>query len=365
MMNMMLAALAVMLGLASANIVELNGFRLSPFVLVKKHDFTYSSGTQNEDFSAVKFDLRIRPVNTEAQQQYALMMITADQDASVELVSRLTNGTQQASPADTGVKRKEIEWIDDVDHMLDSVKKDFAVYEVHVFEGAPNSTSIYNHTFSIPTEGVFSTYFLFGQHKTVEGEEEDLLEELIDDMFGEDKPPGSGLRALTASHAFDTKQPHLLITGQISFVNSFGFLNADQYPLMQFYLIMFFVYLLSMGFWINMMRKNGENKVGIHNYFCLLFLVTCIECAITFLEYDIYNESGKRVLPLTCFCVFFTAFRETLANLICLLIALGYGIVMNVLNRYAGKVFLLSFLFFISCAINVASFYINQHKPLS
>ena len=173
-MKMMLAALAVMLGLASANIVELNGFRLSPFVLVKKHDFTYSSGTQNEDFSAVKFDLRIRPVNTEAQQQYALMMITADQDASVELVSRLTNGTQQASPADTGVKRKEIEWIDDVEHMLDSVKKDFAVYEVHVFEGAPNSTSIYNHTFSIPTEGVFSTYFLFGQHKTVEGEEEDF-----------------------------------------------------------------------------------------------------------------------------------------------------------------------------------------------
>ena len=192
-----------------------------------------------------------------------------------------------------------------------------------------------------------------------------MLEELIDDVFGEDKPPGSGLRALTASHAFDTKQPHLLITGQISFVNSFGFLNADQYPLMQFYLIMFFVYLLSMGFWINMMRKNGENKVGIHNYFCLLFVVTCIECAITFLEYDIYNESGKRVLPLTCFCVFFTAFRETLANLVCLLIALGYGIVMNVLNRYAGKVFLLSFLFFISCAINVASFYINQHKPLS
>jgi len=71
------------------------------------------------------------------------------------------------------------------------------------------------------------------------------------------------------------------------------------------------------------------------------------------------------VLPLTAFCVFFTAFRETLANLICLLIALGYGIVMNVLNRYSGKIFLLSFLYFIACAINTASFYINQHKPLS
>jgi len=70
-------------------------------------------------------------------------------------------------------------------------------------------------------------------------------------------------------------------------------------------------------------------------------------------------------MPLTATCVFFTAFRETLANLICLLIALGYGIVMNVLNRYSGKIFLLSFLFFISCAINTCSFYINQYQLLS
>merc|ERR1719458_2376531 len=84
-----------------------------------------------------------------------------------------------------------------------------------------------------------------------------------------------------------------------------------------------------------------------------------------YLEYNLYNESGKRTLSLAAFCVLFTAFRETLANFICLLIALGYGIVMNVLNRYSAKIFLLSFLFFIACAINTASFYINQHKALS
>jgi len=134
---------------------------------------------------------------------------------------------------------------------------------------------------------------------------------------------------------------------------------------MQFYLIMFFLYLVATGYWIKIMRNNQENTVSIHNYFCVLFVVTCIECAITFLEYDIYNQSGKRMLPLTAFSVFFTAFRETLARVICLLISLGYGIVMNVLNRYSGKIGLLSFLFFISCAINTASFYINQHKPLS
>ena len=88
-------------------------------------------------------------------------------------------------------------------------------------------------------------------------------------------------------------------------------------------------------------------------------MITCIECAFTYLEYEIYNESGKRMMPLTVFSVLFTAFRETLARLICLLISLGYGIVMNVLNRYSTKIGLLSFLFFIACAINRASFYIN------
>ena len=113
------------------------------------------------------------------------------------------------------------------------------------------------------------------------------------------------------------------------------------------------------------MRAHAENKVSIHNYFCLLFVVTCIECAMNFLEYDIFNSSGKRALPLTFACVLFTSLRETLANLVCLLIALGYGIVMNVLNRYSGKIFLLTFLYFIATAISTASFYINQHKPLS
>ena len=41
----------------SANIVDLSGFRLSPLVLVKKSDFTYSSGSKDEDYAAVRFDL--------------------------------------------------------------------------------------------------------------------------------------------------------------------------------------------------------------------------------------------------------------------------------------------------------------------
>ena len=59
-----------------------------------------------------------------------------------------------------------------------------------------------------------------------------------------------------------------------------------------------------------------------------------------------------RRMPLTFLSVIFFALRETLGHIICLLISLGYGIVMNVLNKYSTKIGLLSFLFFIAAAIN-------------
>ena len=84
----------------------------------------------------------------------------------------------------------------------------------------------------------------------------------------------------------------------------------------------------------------------------MLFMITSIECAITYLEYSIYNDIGRRKLPLTIVSVLFFALRETLGHVICLLISLGYGIVMSVLNRYSTKIGLLSFLFFVIVSIN-------------
>lgn len=105
------------------------------------------------------------------------------------------------------------------------------MYEVKIFNGSSNNTVWFNQTFSIPYEGVFATYFLFGPHKNLEDDSEDFIGDLVDDIFGEDEPkkngPNTNGRALTASHELDAKEPHLLIKGQISFANSFGFLNAD------------------------------------------------------------------------------------------------------------------------------------------
>ena len=74
--------------------------------------------------------------------------------------------------------------------MLDPMKKEFAVYETTIIQGKANQVINYNQTFSIPNEGVFSTFFLFGKHRPLEsttGIGEDIGD-FIDDLFGEDEP---------------------------------------------------------------------------------------------------------------------------------------------------------------------------------
>ena len=61
MINFYSVLLALLISLVNANIVDLNDFRLSPFVLVKKQDFTYDSGVRDEEFAAAKFDLALKP----------------------------------------------------------------------------------------------------------------------------------------------------------------------------------------------------------------------------------------------------------------------------------------------------------------
>ena len=105
--------------------------------------------------------------------------------------------------------------------------------------------------------------------------------------------------------------------------------------------------------------------ISIHTYILVLLVITCLECGLTFVEYDAYNQSGKRLLAFVIFNVLFSALRNTLARLIILLLSLGYGTVMNTLSRYLTKIGLLCFMFFIADTISQACYYINQHKPLS
>ena len=103
----------------------------------------------------------------------------------------LTNGTVGDNPSGFGIRSKELTSLDDVEDLLYPIKKDLAVYDTFIFAGTPNVTSFFNQTYSIPSEGVFSTFFLFGKHRPAEESEKsfgDEVSDFVDDVFGDDDP---------------------------------------------------------------------------------------------------------------------------------------------------------------------------------
>jgi len=77
-----------------------------------------------------------------------------------------------------------------------------------------------------------------------------------------------------------------------------------------------------------------EHLFTIHTLLTALWLVTALECVLVYLEYDSFNKTGKRGLIQTMINILVCSLRSTLANLVFLLIALGFGTVMNKLGRY-------------------------------
>ena len=76
--SLLVASLAILMALVKANILELSEFRLAPLMLVKKQDFTFSGGTEEDEMAAISFNLSLYPQKTQPGQEYALLVVTAD-----------------------------------------------------------------------------------------------------------------------------------------------------------------------------------------------------------------------------------------------------------------------------------------------
>lgn len=142
---LLLLVLVQIAAIARANIVELPDFRLMPLILAKKQDFTYGTDiTTEDDLQALKFDLNLSPQNTVRDQSYGLMLIAADQVNSNRLYSILSNGTKEETPRGVEIGRQGLTSLDDVERLLEPIRKDLAVYDSVVFSGAPNTVVTYN-----------------------------------------------------------------------------------------------------------------------------------------------------------------------------------------------------------------------------
>ena len=143
--TILLSIFSVSLKSARANIVDMGSFNLPIMTLINKYDFSYgdADGEDDLDEAAIRFDLAFVPQMTNPNETYAFIIIAADADMSNELVSRLRNGTQQATSEEHGVTKRHIQWIEDVQEIIYPIRNNFTVYEKFTVDGDKNATWTY------------------------------------------------------------------------------------------------------------------------------------------------------------------------------------------------------------------------------
>ena len=106
-----------------------------------------------------------------------------------------------------------------------------------------------------------------------------------------------------------------------------GYLSADEYPLMTFYLVMCVVYILYSLAWIIMSLCNCRDLLRVQYWIGGVIVLGLIEKAVHFAEYYQVNETGLSNSQMEKFAGFVACFKRTLSRMLVIIVSLGFGIV--------------------------------------
>ena len=158
----------------------------------------------------------------------------------------------------------------------------------------------------------------------------------------------------------EMKSDYVELTGAVEFMNRFGYLNAEIYPLIKFYSITLVIYIIMFALWSFLLRKYNEFLIIIHHFVTIMIVMGFIEALLMFCEYEWYNSKGTRSFVFQMANVFVLSFRTVASLIIILLISLGYGITVNDFSKYSSKIAFLSFIQFATSFLYWAIIYMNH-----
>lgn len=141
-------------------------------------------------------------------------------------------------------------------------------------------------------------------------------------------------------------------------------MSGETYPYLQFYLIMAVVYIIASGVWLHRLQTNKHNIMLFHHFITVVLTAATIEFILTYIEFDIYNEEGERNSFLLVLNVLLTSTRNTMARVLVLVVALGYGITVAQIDKYKMQVGALGFAYWVAHTIYMIVAYFNQYSTV-
>lgn len=114
---------------------------------------------------------------------------------------------------------------------------------------------------------------------------------------------------------------------QFQFINPFGLLRPELYPLMLLSKLMMITWIICLGFWIAMSVKYKKDLLPVQNHIALLLALNAIESFVQWNFYNHTNIKGHPELKWLCIVLIVGAVRTTCSLFCVLLLAMGYGVV--------------------------------------
>lgn len=149
----------------------------------------------------------------------------------------------------------------------------------------------------------------------------------------------------------DLRLKDLAVEGKTIWKNPTGYLPGRMAPLMNFYWIMSFAFLLLGLFWFSQYARFWKEILPLQNCITLVITLGMFEMAFWYFEYAGFNKTGIRPTGITLWAVTFGTVKRTVARLILLMVSMGYGVVRPTLGGLTSKVIMLGATFFLASEI--------------
>ena len=103
-------------------------------------------------------------------------------------------------------------------------------------------------------------------------------------------------------------------------------MNAEYYPLVYFYTWVILGYIAVDLLWMALCLRHRNQLIVLHHFLTLGLLFQTVQSIFMLIEYDIENSYGTLLFSFVFFNVLFSVARNTFARVLCLVLAMGNGI---------------------------------------
>uniref|UniRef100_A0A0K0ES04 EF-hand domain-containing protein n=1 Tax=Strongyloides stercoralis TaxID=6248 RepID=A0A0K0ES04_STRER len=130
-----------------------------------------------------------------------------------------------------------------------------------------------------------------------------------------------------------------------------GYLNAIDYPLLNFYKFMVIIYTIMLFIWLYLCARKWKDLLKIQFWIGIVILVGLIEKAVFLSEFSTVNETGYTTGGMIEFAEIISAFKRTLSRVLILIVSIGYGVVKPRLGETLNQITVVGGLYFVFSAI--------------